>query len=144
MRGVDAVDEDRPVVALRTRARALVVAPMLAGSLLAGGCAPTAADDLCTQYADLAESVAQVQDLDVQDTSAQDVRDLVDEVLADLDQLRATADTQYAVLVSRLRTALVELRQAAVDLDETDLAVAVPLLVDSVTTTADEYRRLAD
>ncbi len=97
---------------------------------------------LCDQYEDFQAAVAQVQELDPQTATIDDIRSIADDVLSELDQLRSTSDGQYEVLISNLRASLTVLREAAVDLGPTGIDVARPLLQDAWDDVVADYRLL--
>ena len=86
---------------------------------------------LCAQYEDFHAAVAQLQDLDPATATADDVRAIGDDVLAELGQLQSASDDVYVSAISDLRASITAFRQAAVDLPTTDFDVARPLLQDS-------------
>ena len=86
---------------------------------------------LCSQYEDFRAAVAQLQDLDPATATADDVRAIGDDVLAELAQLQSASDDVYVSAISDLRASITAFRQAAVDLPTTDFDVARPLLQDS-------------
>jgi hypothetical protein len=138
MKHADAVHRDRRVPT--------PVAAALAAALLLAGCGQyqeqVQEQDLCTQVAGLREAAAQVQRLDPATATAADVRVAADGVLAQLNQLQATSEGRYDVAISMARAAVTDLREAAVDLGDTKLAAARPLLEDSATDAVTAYRSL--
>ena len=86
---------------------------------------------LCPQYQDFQAAAAQVQELDPQTATIDDVRAVSDDVLDQLDQLLWASDDQYDTVISNLRASLLVLRESAVDLETSDVAVVRPLLQDA-------------
>ena len=58
---------------------------------------------LCSQYEDFRTAVAQLQDLDPATATADDVRAIGDDVLAELAQLQSASDDVYVSAISDLR-----------------------------------------
>jgi hypothetical protein len=112
---------------LRRGGSVLLLVPLLA----LAACGQVRDRQLCRQYEDFQASVAQVQTLDPQTATSEDIRAIADDVLANLDQLLAASDGVYDGAISTLRASLTTLREAAVDLDTNDLQVARPLLQDA-------------
>jgi len=125
---------------VRRRAR-LVAVTVLALTIVA--CGNAQERDLCRQYEDLQEAVAQVENLDPATTTAADVVEMVDEVIAQLEQFQAAAiEGLYEQSISNLTFALTELRQVAFDLGDEGLEVARPLMEESVATSVTAYNAL--
>jgi hypothetical protein len=98
---------------------------------------------LCRQYEDLRESAAQINQLDPETATADDVRSIAAEVAGDLERVAATAEGLYDRSISDLRFALVALEQDAYDQGGASLDEARPLLADSFAATVTAYQALA-
>ncbi|HEU5113372.1 MAG TPA: hypothetical protein VFU96_08635 [Acidimicrobiia bacterium] len=126
------------------RRRRWVIA-MTALALTIVACGNAQERDLCRQYEDLQEAVAQVESLDPATATAADVVGIVDEVIVQLEQFQAAAtEGNYELAVSNLTFALTELRQVAFDLGEEGLEVARPLMQESVETSVAAYNALQE
>ena len=97
---------------------------------------------LCPQYQDFQAAAAQVQQLDPQTATIDDVRAISDDVLDQLDQFQWASDGSYDELISNLRSSLIVLRESAVDLQPSDVAVARPLLQDAWDDVVTNYQLL--
>jgi len=97
---------------------------------------------LCPQYEDFNAAVAQVQELDPQTATIDDIRAISDDVLDQLDQLQWASDGSYDELISSLRSSLIVLRESAVDLEPSQLDVTRPLLQDAWDDVVTNYRFL--
>jgi hypothetical protein len=104
---------------------------VLVALLSLAACGNVRERSLCSQYEDFGAAVAQLQDLDPATATADDVRAIADDVLAELAQLQSASDDVYVSAISDLRASITAFRQAAVDLPTTDFDVARPLLQDS-------------
>ncbi|MGH8943294.1 MAG: hypothetical protein ACRDWF_10800 [Acidimicrobiia bacterium] len=127
---------------LRRRAR-LIAVTALALTLVA--CGNAQERDLCRQYEDLQEAVAEVENLDPATATAADVVETVDEVIVQLEQFQTAAtEGLYEQSISNLTFALTELRQVAFDLGDEGLEVARPLMEESVATSVTAYNALQE
>jgi hypothetical protein len=114
------------------RRRAWVVA-MTALALALAACGNAQERDLCRQYEDLQEAVAEVETLDPETATAADALEIVENVLVQLDQFKAFAtEGLYDQATSNLSLALLELRQVTFDLGDEGLEVARPLMQESL------------
>jgi hypothetical protein len=121
----------------------LVATTVLALTLVA--CGNAEERDLCRQYEDLQDAVAEVENLDPSTATAADVVETVDEVIVQLEQFQAAAsEGLYEQSISNLTFALTELRQVAFDLGEEGLEVARPLMEESVATSVTAYNALQE
>jgi hypothetical protein len=136
------VDRDHPVrtTFARTPASRLFVAIVIVAAL--AGCGQAKDRALCSQTGDLAAAAQQMRDLDPSKATADDVRSIANDVLAELDQVQAVSDGAYDTAISMTRTAVTDLRDAATDLGDQQLAVARPLLRDSLEDAVVAYRLL--
>jgi len=126
---------------LRRRAW-LVATTALALTMVA--CGNAQERDLCRQYEDLQEAVAQVENLDPATNSAADVVETVDEVIVQLEQFQEATEGLYDQAVSNLTFSLTELRQVAFDLGEEGLEVARPLMQESIDNSVTAYNALQE
>ena len=115
---------------------------LLPGLFALAACGEVRDRSLCPQYQDFQAAVAQVQELDPQTATIDDVRAVSDDVLDQLDQLLWASDDRYDTLISNLRASLLVLRESAVDLEPSQLAVARPLLQDAWDDVVTDYRFL--
>ncbi len=125
------------------RRRAWLVATTALALTLAA-CGNAQERDLCRQYEDLQEAVAQVESLDPATASAADVVETVDEVVVQLEQFQEATEGLYDQAVSNLTFNLTELRQVAFDLGEEGLEVAQPLMQDSLDASVTAYNALQE
>lgn len=123
---------------LRRGGTLLLLVPLVALT----ACGQVRERSLCRQYEDFQAAVAQVQELDPQTATIDDIRAISDDVLGELDQLQSASDGLYDSLISNLRASLTMLRQTAVDLGPTDLDVARPLLQDAWDDVVADYQLL--
>ncbi len=98
--------------------------------------------DLCRQYEDLQQAVAQVDQLDPETASASDALAIVEDVMVQLEQFQAASDGLYDQAVTNLSLALIDLRQVTFDLGDEGLEVARPLMEESLTATVTAYDQL--
>ena len=98
--------------------------------------------DLCREYEDLQEAVAQVEELDPETATASDALAIVEDVIVQLEQFQAASDGVYDQAVSTLSLALLDLRQVTFDLGDEGLEVVRPLMEDSLTTSVTAYDQL--
>ena len=77
-----------------------------------------------------------------QTATIDDIRAVSDEVLDQLDQLLWASDDQYDTLISNLRASLLVLRESAVDLETSNLAVVRPLMQDAWDDVVTNYQLL--
>ena len=112
--------------------------------LLIAACGGFEQRSLCRDYENLQESAAQIDELDPDTATAEDVRRIAEEVSADLTALSASAEDQYTQAISELALALDELEQTAYELGGTNLREAQPLLEDTFAATVVKYRVLTD
>ena len=125
------------------RRRAWLVATTALALTLAA-CGNAQERDLCRQYEDLQEAVAQVESLDPATATAADVVETVDEVVVQLEQFQEATEGLYDQAVSNLTFNLTELRQVAFDLGEEGLEVAQPLMQDSLDASVTAYNALQE
>ncbi len=111
-------------------------------ALTLAACGNAAERDLCREYKDLQQAVAQVDELDPETATAADALAIVENVMAQLDQFQAASDGLYDQAVSNLNLALEDLRVVVFDVGDESLAVAKPLMEDSLTSTAAAYDAL--
>ncbi len=106
------------------------------------GCADTRDQSLCDQAADLQASVDQLRDLDPATATADEIRDGVETVILETQQLRAAADGTLQTAAADLQAALDDLRRSLSELDEGDLATARPLIEDTWSDVTTAYANL--
>ncbi|WP_157557567.1 hypothetical protein [Intrasporangium oryzae] len=92
---------------------ALALVPLAAGC--GGQQQQRTAQNLCSQYKQLVAKADQVRSLDVRTATAEAIQSRADAALAKLDQLQAVTEGRYDTLISTLRTAITDVRQAAVE-----------------------------
>lgn len=88
---------------------ALLTIPLLAS------CADLAELDLCAQFEDLDASVQELQSMDLMTATAEEMRGQVEQLRRELDQLQAVSEGRLDTAISRLRTEVDAIRQAALD-----------------------------
>ena len=98
--------------------------------------------DLCREYEDLQQAVAQIEELDPATATASDALAIVEDVIVQLEQFQAASDALYDQAVSNLSLALDDLRQVTFDLGDEGLEVARPLMEESLTTSVTAYDQL--
>ena len=125
------------------RRRAWVVA-VTALALTLVACGNAQERNLCRQYEDLQEAVAEVENLDPATATAADVVEIVDEVVVQLEQFQEATEGLYDQAISNLTFNLTEFRQVAFDLGEEGLEVAQPLMQDSLDTSVTAYNALQE
>ena len=125
------------------RRRAWLVATTALALTLAA-CGNAQERDLCRQYEDLQEAMAQVENLDPATATAADVVETVDEVVVQLEQFQEATEGLYDQAVSNLTFNLTELRQVAFDLGDEGLEVAQPLMQDSLDASVTAYNALQE
>ena len=113
-------------------------------ALTLAACGNAQERDLCRQYEDLQEAVAEVENLDPATATAADVVETVDEVVVQLEQFQEATEGLYDQAVSNLTFNLTELRQVAFDLGEEGLEVAQPLMQDSLDASVTAYNALQE
>lgn len=101
---------------------------LLVAILALPACGALRERSLCRQYEDFQAAVDEIRELDPTTATGDDVTALVDDVLAELEQLQAASDGAYGAAISQLRTSLTEFREAAFALSTTDIDTARPLL----------------
>jgi predicted component of type VI protein secretion system len=127
----------------RLRRRAWVVAATALALMLAA-CGNAQERNLCRQYEDLQAAVAQVEALDPETATAADALEIVENVMAQLDQFQAASDGLYDQAISNLNFALTDLRQVTFDLGDEGLVVAQPLMQESLDTSVAAYNALQE
>jgi hypothetical protein len=115
---------------------------LLPALLALAACGQVRDRSLCPQYQDFQAAAAQVQQLDPQTATIDDIRAASDDVLDQLDQFQWASDGSYDELISNLRSSLIVLRESAVDLQPSEVAVARPLLQDSWDDVVNNYQLL--
>lgn len=111
-------------------------------ALTLSACGDAEERSLCRQYDDLKAAVAQLEDLDPATATADEFRAIVEDVMVAAQAVQTTAEGLYDQSFSNLRFALVDLRQAAVDVGDEPLEVARPLLEDSWEASVTAYQLL--
>ncbi len=120
------------------------VIAVMALALTIVACGNAQERDLCRQYEDLQEAIAQVENLDPETATAADVVELVDEVTVQLEQFQEATEGLYDQAVSNLTFNLTELRQVAFDLGDEGLEVAQPLMQESLDASVTAYNALQE
>ncbi|MGN8245455.1 hypothetical protein ACTHAM_002574 [Cellulomonas soli] len=90
---------------------ALLALACSGGAVACGGPSP-AEQDPCTQYADVADALADLQQLDPSTASADEVASAAGEVQVQLDQLQAVSEQRYDAAVSLLRSTVTAVEQS--------------------------------
>ncbi len=98
------------------------VVALAALALTLAACGNAAERDLCREYEDLQQAVAQVDELDPETATAADALAIVENVMLQLDQFQAASDGLYDQAVSNLNLALEDLRVVVFDLGDEGLA----------------------
>jgi len=127
----------------RFRAVTRVAAARISVALLLVACGNIEEQSLCRQWDDLQAASAEVQALDPETATADDVEEVVDRALGELEQFSRAAEGLYDGAVSTLRAELVNLRQASHDAGSLTLEVARPLLEETWADTQTAYQVLA-
>jgi hypothetical protein len=115
---------------------------LLVAILALPACGALRERSVCRQYEDFQAVVAEVRELDPTTATAEDVTALVDDVLAELEQLQAASDGAYGAVISQLRWSLTEFREAAFALSTTELETARPLLEERWQDVVTDYQVL--
>lgn len=110
--------------------------------LVLSGCADTRDQSLCDQAADLQATVQELRDLDPATATADQVRDLVDQLVLDVQQLRAAADSTIETAASNAQSAFEDLRRSLSDLSADNLDIARPLIEDAYEDAVTAYNTL--
>ncbi len=118
------------------------VIALIALTLMLTACGNAEERDLCRQYEDLQQAVAQVEDLDPETATASDALAIVEDVIVQLEQFQAASDGVYDQAVTNLNLALLDLRQVTFDLGEEGLEAARPLMEESLATSVTAYDQL--
>jgi HAMP domain-containing protein len=111
-------------------------------ALTLAACGNAAERNLCRQYEDLQETVAQLEGMDPETATAADLLAVVEDVTVQLDQFQAASDGLYDQAVSNLNLALTDLRQVTFDLGDESIEVARPLIQESWDNTVTAYSLL--
>jgi HAMP domain-containing protein len=125
------------------RRRAWVIATAALALTLAA-CGNAEERSLCRQYEDLQDAAAELEALDPETATAADALELVENVMAQLDQFQAASEGLYDQAVSNLNLALTELRQVTFDLGDEGLDVARPLMQESLVASVTAYNALQE
>ena len=118
------------------------VIALIALTLMLTACGNAEERDLCREYEDLQQAVAQVEELDPETATASDALAIVEDVIVQLEQFQAASDGVYDQAVTNLNLALLDLRQVTFDLGEEGLEVARPLMEESLATSVTAYDQL--
>jgi hypothetical protein len=127
---------------MKTHGRRVLVGPLIVLALILASCGNAQERNLCRDYEDLQAAVSQIEELDPETATATDMYDIVGEVMAQLDQLRAASDGEYDQAISTLNLALTELRQVTFDIGDESLEVARPLMEESWEQAVTSYNAL--
>ena len=93
--------------------------PAVVALLLVAGCgAEPASQDLCAQYADVQDAMAELRSEGLQTENAEDFRDSVDDLRQRADRVRDELDQLQRVSEGRLDTAIGLARQRAAEINE--------------------------
>lgn len=115
------------------RQRTLTTALVIASTLVVAGCGDVADRDFCSSYDDVVAAAEDVRDLDVEQASAEELRDQVETFQSELDQLQAVSEGRLDTAISTLRTAVNDFVNSAVDAGEEALETARPMLEETKT-----------
>lgn len=119
----------------RRRRRLVSLGVALALVPVAAGCGQQeqrTAANLCTQYKQLVAKADQVRSLDVRTATTDAIQARADAALAKLDQLQAVSEGRFDTLISTLRTAITDVRQAAVEAGSGSSATSDKQLQDTL------------
>jgi hypothetical protein len=109
------------------------VSAVMALSLTIVACGNAQERDLCRQYEDLQEAVAEVENLDPETDTAADALEIIENLMIQVEQFQAFAtEGIYDQAISNLSLALSELRQVTFDLGDEGLELARPLMQESL------------
>ncbi len=127
----------------RFRAATRMAAALIAVAALLAACGNVEEQSMCRQWDDLQAAAADVQALDPETATAEDVEEIVDRALGELEQFSRAAEGLHDSAVSALRTELINLRLASHDAGSMTLEVARPLLEETWADTQTAYGLLA-
>jgi hypothetical protein len=130
-----------------TRARIPRVALVVASALVLTGCSYArvdTADDLCVQYDELVEKVEQIQAVDPNTATVDELRTAAEGVQDELDQVQAVAEGRLDTAISAVRTAVHDFVVAATDAGQEALDAARPQLEDDLEQVAESWARLQE
>jgi flagellar motor component MotA len=122
---------------------ALLVAVLTGSSLLAVGCAGEGSD-LCSSLEDLQGSIQDIRNLELRETSAEDLRQELDELNADVDAVGTAGGEEIQPELDQfqtsVRTLVDEVEAAAAEGDITSEEIAA--LADPVSAAASAFQAL--
>lgn len=130
-----------------TRARIPRVALVVASAIVLTGCSYArvdTADDLCVQYDELVEKVEQIQAVDPNTATVDELRTAAEGVQDELDQVQAVAEGRLDTAISAVRTAVHDFVVAATDAGQEALDAARPQLEDDLEQVAESWARLQE
>jgi PBP1b-binding outer membrane lipoprotein LpoB len=130
-----------------TRARIPRVALVVASAVVLTGCSYArvdTADDLCVQYDELVEKVEQIQAVDPNTATVDELRTAAEGVQDELDQVQAVAEGRLDTAISAVRTAVHDFVVAATDAGQEALDAARPQLEDDLEQVAESWARLQE
>ena len=116
---------------------------LLTGALLLSACADLSVLDPCEQFAQLVETRSQVQELDPATVTADDARQLSQDVLDELKDFESAADGLYTIQIEDYRTAIEDLQLSIADVGgDVTFDQWAPLIADSLLVSARAFARL--
>jgi PBP1b-binding outer membrane lipoprotein LpoB len=130
-----------------TRARIPRVALVVASAVVLTGCSYArvdTADDLCVQYDELVEKVEQIQAVDPNTATVDELRTAAEGVQDELDQVQAVAEGRLDTAISAVRTAVHDFVVAAADAGREALDAARPALEEDLEQVAESWARLQE
>jgi hypothetical protein len=130
-----------------TRTRIPQVALALASAAVLAGCSYArvdTADDLCVQYDQLVEKVEQLQAVEPDTVTVDELRSSAEDVQDELDQVQATAEGRLDTAISAVRTAVHDFVVAAADAGQEALDAARPALEEDLEQVAESWARLQE
>ncbi len=109
----------------------VIGAVIIAISGLLVGCGEQETRDFCTQYADVVAKADELESLDPETATVDEIRDQAEDFQAELDQLQAVSEGSLDSVISSLRTAVNDFISTAVDSGQEALEAARPGLEDA-------------
>jgi hypothetical protein len=118
---------------------------LLGSALLLPACADLSVLDPCEQFAQLVETRSQVQELDPATTTADEAREVADNLLDELEDFETAADGLYTIQIEDYRTAVEDVQLSIADVGgDATFDQWAPILADSLLVSARAFRQLQD
>jgi hypothetical protein len=116
---------------------------VIAVTLLVAACADLSVLDPCEQFAQVESARAQVNTLDPATATADDARDISQDVLDELKDFETAADGLFAIQIENYRIAVEDVQQALVDVEGGAPASEwAPVLTDSLRESSRAFAQL--